>query len=79
MTELDYKDKSSAKAWDYSMLGTVQSEGPKRSLPPKFQGVQQEHDLSASPRGLEYTAGEKLQRPQWGKLLLGNKNTPCTT
>lgn len=61
MTELDYKDKSSAKAWDYSMLGTVQSEGPKRSLPPKCQVVQQEHDLSASPRGLEYTAGEKLK------------------
>ena len=51
MTEIDYEDKSSSKAWDHSMLGTVQSEDPKRSLLPRFQGVQQEHDLGASTGG----------------------------
>lgn len=45
---LDYEDKSSSKAQDHSMLGTAQSGDPKRSLLPKFQGVQQEHDLGAS-------------------------------
>lgn len=64
--ELDYKDKSSSKAWDYSMLGTVGSEDPKGSLLPKFQGIQQEHDLGASTGGFLRAQLEKNYKDQNG-------------
>lgn len=71
MTGLDYKDKSSCKARDYSALVTVQSEDPKRSLLPKLQGAQQERDLGVSTGGVLGTCPGKNYKDHSGVSFYG--------